>query len=86
LAEAYERVRESLKTNLVRELVAPVVQVCDLKDEAVARAVCEAVIGGLALEHAYNPKNLNNDNARLVMGRIFDMLFSPQAQALRQRG
>jgi AcrR family transcriptional regulator len=75
LARTHRRIRESLKLEMIGNLIPEL-----LKDRQesreVRRVALEAVLNGLVLEHAYDPETISQSQATAVLGRMFDVLMA----------
>jgi AcrR family transcriptional regulator len=71
LAAAHERVRASLKLELVDKLLGG--RPCS-PIEGDNKVLLEVTLNGLVLEHAYDPKRLSKENATALLGRVFDLV------------
>src|SRR5580658_8715545 len=80
LARTHRRIRESLKLEIIGNLIPQL-----LKDgresREVRRVALEAVLNGLVLEHAYDPETISQTQATAVLGRMFDVLMAAKQHA-----
>jgi AcrR family transcriptional regulator len=80
LARTHRRIRESLKLEIIGNLIPQL-----LKDgresREVRRVALEAVLNGLVLEHAYDPETISQSQANAVLGRMFDVLMAAKQAA-----
>ncbi len=76
LARAHRRARGPVKTESIMNLLPGRVQASSDSDEA-RRAALEATLGGLWLEHAYDPKRISEDQAIALLRRVFDTVMQP---------
>jgi AcrR family transcriptional regulator len=80
LARTHRRIRESLKLEMIGNLIPEL-----LKDgresREVRRVALEAVLNGLVLEHAYDAETISQSQATAVLGRMFDVLMAAKHQA-----
>jgi AcrR family transcriptional regulator len=83
LARTHRRIRESLKMEMIGDLIPELTR--DRKESReVRRVALEAVLNGLVLEHAYDPETISQAQAVAVLGRMFDVLMAvKQTDALR---
>jgi AcrR family transcriptional regulator len=83
LARTHRRIRESLKLEMIGNLIPEL-----LKDgresREVRRVALEAVLNGLVLEHAYDPETISQTQATAVLGRMFDVLMAAKQHAAKQ--
>jgi len=74
LARTHRRIRESLKMEMIGDLIPELTR--DRKESReVRRVALEAVLNGLVLEHAYDPETISQSQAVAVLGRMFDVLM-----------
>jgi AcrR family transcriptional regulator len=73
LADAHREIRRSKNIEAISRLLPPRAQ-CSLESDDQRRAALEAVLNGLVLEQAYDPKRLSEEQAAAILRRIFDML------------
>jgi len=80
LARTHRRIRESLKLEMIGNLIPNL-----LKDgrelREVRRVALEAALNGLVLEHAYDPESISQIQATAVLGRMFDVLMAAKGQS-----
>jgi BetI-type transcriptional repressor, C-terminal len=83
LARTHRRIRESLKMEMIGDLIPELTR--DKKESReVRRVALEAVLNGLVLEHAYDPETISQAQAVAVLGRMFDVLMAVKhTEALR---
>lgn len=74
LARTHRRIRESLKLDTISGLI-PELTKDGREGHELRRAALEAVLNGLALEHAYDPETISQAQAVSVLGRVFDVLL-----------
>jgi AcrR family transcriptional regulator len=73
LAAAFRRARASVKTNALQELLPG--RFHDTPEAAEARkAVLEATLNGLVLEHAYDPVRLSEAQVATALRQFFDVM------------
>ena len=73
LAAAHRRIRESSHLELMSRLKpAPTT---GPQAEKQAKILLEIVLGGLVLEHAYDPKRISGDEMINLLGRMFDWVM-----------
>lgn len=70
LADAHRRIRSSITADLMADLVPE--RERDSHAEEVCKSVLEAALSGMAVEHAYDPKRLNEKEAMTALAKIFD--------------
>jgi len=75
LARTHRRIRESLKLEMIGNLIPELLRDGREKRE-VRRVALEAVLNGLVLEHAYDPETISQTQATAVLGRMFDVLMA----------
>src|SRR5579862_8303273 len=80
LARTHRRIRESLKLEIISELI-PELMKGRRESREVRRVALEAVLNGLVLEHAYDPETISQAQATAVLGRMFDVLMAAKAHA-----
>ncbi len=80
LARTHRRIRESLKMEMIGDLIPELTR--DRKESReVRRVALEAVLNGLVLEHAYDPETISQAQAVVVLGRMFDVLMAAKQSA-----
>ncbi len=80
LARTHRRIRESLKMEMIGDLIPELIR--DRKESReVRRVALEAVLNGLVLEHAYDPETISQAQAVAVLGRMFDVLMAAKHSA-----
>jgi AcrR family transcriptional regulator len=72
LARTHRRIRASFKLDTVT--LIPELMTTGRKSRDVRRAALEAVLNGLALEHAYDPQIISKMQAARLLGWMFDLL------------
>lgn len=77
LAAAHRAIRDSVKVG-IRKFLREEIQYGAESEEAV-RAALEAMLSGLVLEHAYDPKRMSDDHVISVLRSVFDLLIHPPA-------
>jgi AcrR family transcriptional regulator len=75
LARTHRRIRESLKLEMIGNLI-PELTRDGRESREVRRVALEAVLNGLVLEHAYDPETISQTQANAVLGRMFDVLMA----------
>jgi len=75
LARTHRRIRESLKLEMIGNLI-PELFKDGRESREVRRVALEAVLNGLVLEHAYDPETISQSQATAVLGRMFDVLMA----------
>jgi AcrR family transcriptional regulator len=75
LARTHRRIRESLKLEMIGNLI-PELLAGGRESQEVLRVALEAVLNGLVLEHAYDPETISQTQANAVLGRMFDVLMA----------
>jgi AcrR family transcriptional regulator len=70
LAAAHRRIRESSQLELISKL-KPTPTTGPYADKQ-AKILLEIVLGGLVLEHAYDPQRISADEVIYLLGRMFD--------------
>jgi AcrR family transcriptional regulator len=81
LARTHRRIRESLKLEIISELI-PELMKGRREWREVRRVALEAVLNGLVLEHAYDPETISQAQATAVLGRMFDVLMAAKAHSV----
>jgi AcrR family transcriptional regulator len=77
LAATHRRIRESLKLEMIGNLI-PQLMKDGQESREVRRVALEAALNGLVLEHAYDPETISQTQATAVLGRMFDVLMAPK--------
>jgi AcrR family transcriptional regulator len=80
LARTHRRIRESLKLEMIGNLI-PELMKDGRESREVRRVALEAVLNGLVLEHAYDPETISQSQATAVLGRMFDLLMAANGSA-----
>jgi len=80
LARTHRRIRESLKVEMIGNLIPELLKDSQESRE-VRRVALEAVLNGLVLEHAYDPETISQSQATAVLGRMFDVLMAAKQHA-----
>ena len=75
LARTHRRIRESLKLEMISNLIPELIR-SGKESREVRRVALEAVLNGLVLEHAYDPETISQAQATAVLGRMFDVLMA----------
>jgi AcrR family transcriptional regulator len=75
LARTHRRIRESLKLEIISDLIPELLKE-RRESREVRRVALEAVLNGLVLEHAYDPETISQTQANAVLGRLFDVLMA----------
>ncbi len=73
LAEAHRRIRTKIKLEGIQCLLPAQLQRSH-KSKELRRIVLEALLNGLILEHAYDPKGITDDQVATILGNLFDTL------------
>jgi AcrR family transcriptional regulator len=73
LAAGFRRARASVKSGALQQLLPERLHVSPDRVEA-QKAVLEAILNGLVLEHAYDPLRLPEGEAASALGRFFDVM------------
>ncbi len=73
LAAAHRRILSSLNYTFVGDLIPSLVKYGSAAEEEIVRALLEATLNGLALERAYDPKRISEEQVRHMLGRVFDV-------------
>jgi len=74
LAEAHRRIRTKMKLEGIQCLLPAQLQ-RPQKSKELRKIVLEALLNGLMLEHAYDPKAITGDQVTAILGKLFDTLF-----------
>lgn len=80
LARTHRRIRESLKLNMIGNMI-PELMHDGRESREVRRVALEAVLNGLVLEQAYDPETISKAQATAVLGRMFDVLMESKQSA-----
>ncbi len=73
-AAAHQRIRASLKLGSIEKLLGWGDR--DPDAERLKKVTLEVMLGGLVLEHAYDPRRVSQEDATNLLGQIFDLMFS----------
>ena len=73
LAEAHRRIRTQMKLASIQRVLPSQLQRSPESQE-LRRIVLEAVLNGLVLEHAYDPKGISEGQVASVLRKLFDTL------------
>jgi AcrR family transcriptional regulator len=80
LARTHRRIRESLKVEIIGNLIPELLKE-SRESREVRRVALEAVLNGLVLEHAYDPEAISQSQATAVLGRLFDVLMAAKGHS-----
>jgi AcrR family transcriptional regulator len=80
LAKAHRVIRDKMKFETIAPLL-PREFTCDEKRNYLVRTVLEGVLRGIALEYAYDPTDLPEDEVSATLGQIFDVVVRPESVA-----
>ncbi len=83
LAAAHRRIRFSLNFSFVGQLIPSLVKQTSTEEEEIVKAVLEAVLSGLVLERAYDPRRISEEQVLSALGRVFDTFTRGSALALK---
>jgi len=75
LARTHRRIRESLKLETIRGMIPSLLNGRP-ESQQLRRVALEAVLNGLALEHAYDAETISEAQVTSVLGQVFDVLMS----------
>ena len=77
LAATHRRIRASMKLDVIDQLLPE--RLRDSREsEELRRVVLEAILNGLVLEHAYDPRRISGDQVVSLLQRSFDVLLPPK--------
>jgi AcrR family transcriptional regulator len=75
LVRTHRRIRESLKIATIGKLVPELTR--NGRESSDVRSIAlEALLNGLVLEHAYDPRRISQAQATAVLGRTFDVFMA----------
>jgi AcrR family transcriptional regulator len=75
LAAAHRRIRASLNLELIEELLPDRLR-RDSRSQELRRLALEAMLNGLVLERAYDPKRVSEEEATRLLRRAFDTMVA----------
>lgn len=77
LAATHRRIRSSMKLEVIDQLLPG--RLRDSREsEELRRVVLEAILNGLVLEHAYDPRRISGEQVVSLLERSFDVLLPPR--------
>jgi AcrR family transcriptional regulator len=79
LAAAHERIRSSLNFEVLRPLLPKYAR--DPEAKKLDKVLCEVILSGLVLEHAFDPKRISKAQVAAMLGRMFDLLISAPSRS-----
>lgn len=77
LARTHRRIRSSLKLEIIDQLLPERLR-GGKQSEELRRAALGAILDGLVLEHAYDPRRISERQVVALLERLFDVLLEPQ--------
>jgi AcrR family transcriptional regulator len=72
LAQKHRQIRSSLDLDLIPGILGAKLQASSEYEQL--RTALEATLGGLVLEHAYDPKRISGEQVLSILRRVFNML------------
>ena len=73
LAATHEQIRSSLNFEVLRPLLPKYKR--DPETQKLDKLLCQVILSGLVLEHAFDPKRISKVEVAAALGRMFDVLI-----------
>jgi AcrR family transcriptional regulator len=80
LAKAHRVIRNKMKFETIAPLL-PRELTYDEERNHLVRTVLEGVLAGIALEYAYDPTDIPQEEIAAILGRVFDLIVRPESAA-----